>query len=147
VYPVLFLDAVNGWGTAVELTAGPEVGPEVRLSRCGSARLRLLDVKGRPLAGRGLRLLLLTGRSFAAGKPPLEGVVDGHYSYSYDPRHYSTDPVSDGEGWLTLPALIPGAHYVLEYADVKGVLRLTPEFQVEPGEQLQLTDLEIRDRQ
>jgi hypothetical protein len=146
VYPVLFLDAVNGWGAAVDLVAGRGTGPEVKLARCGSARLRLLDAKGRPLAGRWPRLVLLTERSFAADKPSLERAADGHYSVCYDPRHYSTEPVSDGEGWLTLPALIPGARYVLEYTAVEGVLRDTPEFRVGPGEQLQLPDLVIRDR-
>ena len=146
VYPVLFLDAVNGWGAAVDLRASGEAAPEVKLARCGSARLRLRDTKGRPLAGRGLVLVLLTERSFAAGKPPLERAADGHMSVCYDARHYATDPISDREGWLTLPALIPGARYVLQYTAVEGVLRHTPEFQVGPGEQLQLPDLAIRDR-
>jgi hypothetical protein len=147
VYPVLFLDAVNGWGAAVDLEAGRDAGPEVKLARCGSARVRLLDAQGRPLAEQGLTLALLTERSFAAGKPSLERVADAHMSVCYDPRHYATDPVSDGEGWLTLPALIPGARYLLQYADVEGVLRQTPAFRVAPGEQLQLPDLAIRDRE
>src|SRR5262249_45759615 len=102
VYPVLFLDAINGWGAAVDLAAGTEAGPEVKLARCGSAQLRLLDAKGRPLAERGLLLGLLTERSFAADMPPLERATDGHMSVCYDPRHYPLDPVSDGEGWLKL---------------------------------------------
>jgi hypothetical protein len=127
--------------------AGRGAGPEVKLASCGSARLRLLGGKGQPLARCGLRLVLLTERSFAAGKPPLERAADGYLSTCYDPRHYSTDPVSDEEGWLTLPALVPGARYVLEYADVAGMLRLTPEFRVEPGEQVQLHDLAIWNRE
>jgi hypothetical protein len=146
VYPVLFLDAVNGWGAALDLTAGSDTGREVKLARCGSARVRVLDAKGRPLPGRWPRLLLLTERSFASDKPPLERAADGHLSVCYDPRHYPIDPVSDREGWLTLPALIPRARYVLQYADVAGVLRHTPEFRVEPGEQLLLPDLAIRER-
>src|SRR5262249_25712213 len=123
VYPVLFLDAVNGWGAAVDLTAGPDAGPKVKLARCGSARVRLLNAEGRPLAGRGLLPLLSTERSFPADQSPLEREEDAHMSVCYDPRHYprDLDPVSDGEGWLTLPALIPGARYVLQYADVEGV--------------------------
>jgi hypothetical protein len=146
VYPVVFLDAVNDWGATVDLTAGHGAGPEVKLARCGSARVRLVDAKGRPLAGRAPRLALMTERSFPADEPPLERTADGHLSVCYDPQHYSKDPVSDTEGWLTLPALIPGARYVLQYADVKGVLQLTPEFQVEPGEQVLLPELAIRDR-
>jgi hypothetical protein len=91
--------------------------------------------------------VLLTERSFAADKPPLERAADGHWSVCYDPRHYPRDSVSDGDGWLTLPALIPGARYAFEYADMKGLWRFTPEFRVEPGEQLQLPDLAIRDQQ
>jgi RNA polymerase sigma factor (sigma-70 family) len=149
VYPVLFLDAVNGWGAAVDLTVGRGAGPEVKLARCGSARLRLRDGKGRPLAGCGPRLVLATEQSFPEDKPPRQRVAEGHRSSScgYDPLHYATDPVSDKEGWLTLPALIPGARYVLGYVDVEGVVRHTREFRVEPGEQLQLPDLAIRDRE
>src|SRR5262249_25688200 len=145
VYPVLFLDAVNGWGAAVDLRVGRDAGPEVRLARCGSARVRLVDAKGRPLAGRGLRPALLTERSFVADKPPRERAADGHYCGCYDPRHYAMNPVSDREGWLPLPPLIRGARYMLQYADVRDVWRFTPEFRVEPGEQLQLPDLAIRD--
>jgi hypothetical protein len=36
---------------------------------------------------------------------------------------------------------------VLQYSDVEGVSRRTPEFRVEPGEQLQLPELAIRDRE
>src|SRR5262249_14926119 len=147
VYPVLLLDAVHGWGAAVDLTAGSDAGPEARLARCGSARVQLLDAKGWPLAGRRLRVGALTEGGVAAGKPPPKREADGHYSVYYDPRHYPINPVSDREGWMTLPALIPGARYALEYADVRGVQRFSPEFRVAPGEQVQLPDLAIRDRQ
>jgi RNA polymerase sigma factor (sigma-70 family) len=154
VYPVFFLDAVNGWGAAVDLTAGRDGGPEVKLARCGSARLRLVDDKGRPQAGRGLlQLALLIERSFPADKPPRKREVDAQHCCCYDPRHYyddpqhhRTQPASDGDGWLTLPALIPGARYVLDYADVAGMRRFTPEFEVKPGEQLLLPDLAIQDQ-
>jgi hypothetical protein len=146
VYPVFFLDAANGWGATVDLTAGRRTGPEVKLSRCGSVRVRLVNGMGRPLAGRSPLLALLTERSFSADKPPLEREADEQPDFWYDPRHYCSHPVSDREGWLTLPALIPGARYVLNYADGEGVYRKTPEFRVEPGEQLQLPDLAIQDR-
>ena len=131
----------------MDLRAGHGAGSEVKLARCGSARLRLWDSKGRPLVGCGPRLVLVTERSFEADKPPRERVLDGHYNECCDPRHYSTDPVSDSQGWLTLPALIPGVRYVLEYVDGEGVLRQTRVFRVEPGEQLRLPDLTIRDRE
>src|SRR5262249_12665285 len=86
VYPVLFLDAVNGWGAAVDLTAGRGAGPEVKLARCGSARVRLLDAKGRPLAGRGLRLGLVTERSVGGDKTPLQRAEGWHHSASHDRR-------------------------------------------------------------
>src|SRR5262249_8047259 len=147
VYPVLIFDAVNGWGAAVYLRAGRGAGPEVELARCGSARVRLRDGKGRPLAGRGPRLAGGVERGFPVGQPPVGQGAGGHYSECYDPRHYSADPVSDREGWLTLPALIPGVRYLLEWADGDGVLRQTRTFRVEPGEQLQLPDMTIRDRE
>jgi hypothetical protein len=143
-YPVLFFDAVNSWGAAVDLAVGKDTAREVRLVPCGSARVRLLDARGRPVAGWAPELFLLSGRSFSADKPSLKHEADLQYGWSYDPRHYSTDPKSDRDGWLVLPALIPGAHYVLQYPDVEGVFRISPEFQVEPGKELQLPDLAIQ---
>jgi hypothetical protein len=139
------LDAVNGWGAALDLTADGSAGPEVRLAPCGSARVRLVNDRGQLLAGRKLLLLLLTERSFPAASPPLQREADRHADYWYDPLHYAENRTSDAEGWLTLPALIPGARYVLQYTDVEGVFRHTPEFRVEPGEQLQLPELAIQD--
>jgi RNA polymerase sigma factor (sigma-70 family) len=147
VYPVLFFDAVNGWGAAVDLAAGKDAAPEVKLAPCGSARVRLVDAKGGPVAGCAPQLFLLAGRSFSADKAPLKHEADPQFGWSYDPQHYSTDPVSDRDGWLVLPALIPGARYMLQYADVQGVFRLTPEFRVEPGKELQLPDLAVHDKQ
>jgi RNA polymerase sigma factor (sigma-70 family) len=144
VYPVVILDAENGWGATVDLKADGE-GPDVQLAPCGSARVRLVDADGRPLAGIGPQLALLTERSFSANNPPSKRLADGHYGFCYDPQHYSEDhPVSDGDGWLTLRALIPGARYTLIYTDIHGAMQVVPDFRVEPGEQLHLPDLRTR---
>jgi hypothetical protein len=137
-YPVLFLDAVNGWGTAVDLTSGCGAGPEVRLARCGSARVRIVDGMGRPRAGRHVGLWLLTERSFPTGPPPREREADGHFASWYDPVHYAHTPPSDADGWLTLPALIPGARYHLRDLQTN---QHYLAFTVREGEHKQLPDI------
>ena len=63
-----------------------------------------------------------------------------------DPLNYKTGPVSDADGRITLPALIPGATYrIIDYPtrrDPSG-LQLRKEFTVKPGEALDLGDIRI----
>jgi protocatechuate 3,4-dioxygenase beta subunit len=127
-------------------------GPiNVRLEPCGAARARVVDAGGKPVAGRlpdaDIRMVDIPGPpysrvqdkagSFFAGERPL---------YTVDPTHYQRDLVSDPEGRLTFPALIPGATYrVIDYStwrDPAGP-QVRKEFTIQPGETLDLGDIRI----
>ncbi len=64
-----------------------------------------------------------------------------------DRIHYWKGPVTDAQGRITLPALIPGASYrISDYSTVndrdKGV-QVRKDFTVKPGETLDLGDILI----
>jgi hypothetical protein len=94
-----FLDAENRWGAKVRL-AVKEKGAEVtvRLQPCGSARLRVVDPKGKPRP---------------RGRASLDLVLDGDFPVPLSHRALAPQgvPLADKDGWVTVPALIPGARY------------------------------------
>ena len=71
--------------------------------------------------------------------------ADQDFVARFDPIHYPKGLVSDAQGQLTLPALIPGATYRIydgTTGDEAGP-RLRKEFTVKPGETLDLGDILI----
>ncbi len=153
--PVYFLDAEHQWGAAVEFS-GKQAAEEltVRLEPCGQAKARFVGPDGKPVAklelGPYARLVITPGPSnsgyFDRG---LEPAADETYMGSVDPKHYVRphDPVTDADGRITLPDLIPGAHYrIVDWSTVnvqnKGV-QLRKDFTVKPGETVDLGDILI----
>ena len=65
--------------------------------------------------------------------------------YGIDPVNYAHGPVSDADGRVTFPALIPGAPYRRNQLYVKEAGPVT-EFTVKPGEALDLGDIVIQKR-
>ncbi len=140
--PVFFLDPKRELGATAHLSGQSAAGGPVtiRLEPCGTARARLVDSMGKPIAGyRGSRLIWIVvtpGSSYtrsqqndgrlAADTAPLTGL---------DPIHYGTSPVSDDQGRIALPGLIPGATF--------RVPRLRKDFTVKPGETPDLGDILI----
>ncbi len=97
-----------------------------------------------------VRLLMTTGPSGPVyvdrGSEP---AADEAYLPNIDPKHYQRPhgPVTDAEGRITLPNLIPGAPYrIVDYSTVndqdKG-LQLRKDFIVKPGETIDLGDILI----
>ncbi len=73
--------------------------------------------------------------------------ADAAYMPNVDRIHYWKRPVTDAEGRITLPDLIPGALYrISDYSTVndrdKGV-QVRKDFTVQPGETLDLGDILI----
>ena len=71
--------------------------------------------------------------------------ADQDFVARFDPIHYRKGLVSDDQGQLSLPALIPGAVYRI-YDNTKGddsEPQLRKEFTVKPGELLDLGDILI----
>ncbi len=153
IIPVYFLDSKNRLGATVDFSvAAAAAGPvSVRLASCGIALARLVNSKGEPLAAyRDPYLISLTvtpgpdGFSKeAADEDQLS--ADGDYLSRLDPDHYH-DLVSDGQGRLTFPALIPGATYRISdmtTVDDAGGRKTRKLFVASAGETIDLGDVVI----
>jgi hypothetical protein len=150
VYPVLLLDAARGLAAVAELRAATQSGTPpagegttVRLARCGTAAVRLVDREGRPLAGRrpGVWFWLADDRPAerdVAGNGPWSNPLDASW---VDPRHYLSGPVSDADGMIALPALVPGLQYHATFADLGPRAVYTAPFRVAPGQAVRLPDV------
>ncbi len=121
--PVYFLDTDHRWGAAIELS-GKQAGQEltIRLQPCGQARARFIGPDSKPVAKLNVwiyfQILMTPGTSTIGFADRGESLAaDGAFLPNVDPKHYSGDrqvgeprgPVTDSEGRVTLPALIPGA--------------------------------------
>jgi RNA polymerase sigma factor (sigma-70 family) len=126
-FPVYFVDFKNQWGATVKLS-GEQAGKPitVRLERCGSAKVRLVDQEGKPVAKRGISVLLW-----------LEPAITFRETYYGIDGSHRLELVSDEQGRLTLPALIPGAKYMV----ASWIAR--QEFTVKAGETLELPDIKV----
>jgi hypothetical protein len=149
--PVLFLDAKNQLGAAIELS-GKQAGADVTVTMkpCGSAHVRLVDAEGKPLrAGRSpahLEVVLSPGASWGDILPgnqmtsPLQS--DAIHAGNLDTDRYR-ELKTDANGRMTFPTLIPGATYRIIVFNQKEKTEI--EFSVGPGETKDLGDLKIRD--
>lgn len=153
---VSFLDSRHEWGATVELTA-KQAGEDilVRLLPCGQAKVRFVGPGGKPVANVSPSLEILgtpgphewdrrkeSQSTLAADAAPLANV---------DRNHYSKRIVSDAEGRVTLPALIPGASYrISDFSTVndpaKGV-QARKDFTIKPGEVVDLGEILIENPQ
>jgi RNA polymerase sigma factor (sigma-70 family) len=149
--PVYFLDADHEWGATFEATgklAGELV--TVRLLPCGQAKARLVDPNGKPVAGAfpWLEIVVTPGplESSRDPKDRTELSADAAVLPIVDPKHYRfrQRPLTDGDGRVTMPNLIPGAPYRLLDRSVpqKGE-QIRKEFTLKPGETLDLGDVLI----
>jgi hypothetical protein len=150
---VFFFDPKNQLGaTTVFSTTTAKDGPiTVRLEPCGLAMARLVDSKGQPLAGHRdpflISMIVTPGldaysRAAADQDRPWS---DGDYLSRIDPERYA-DLVSDSQGRITFPALIPGASYrVVDMTtrDNPQGRQVRKEFVAAAGEAVELGDILI----
>jgi hypothetical protein len=149
--PVFFLEPKRKLGAMINLSgksgsAGPTT---VRLAPCGAAGARLVDSAGKPLAGYRdpslITMVVTPGPSWysrdKADQDRLAG--DKDYFYRIDPTNYTDGPVSDAQGRVVFPALIPGATYQILDLSNEGVWPVRKEFTVKPGETVELGDVRI----
>jgi hypothetical protein len=133
-YRVIFFDAKNQQGAVVEIP-GKKSGGEpltVRLAPCGTAKARLIGPGGEPLRNRWVKLELIVTPG-GNEVDPKQMHADAANVSNLDWLHYGLGPRSDGQGLLTLPALIPGAAYRFT-ASAK-------EFTIEPGKTVDWGDI------
>ena len=142
-YPVHFLDAKNRLGATVIVTS-TDTQPAVVLIPCGEAVARFVDQKGRPIAGFSapFEIVVTPGpqRFGAAAMKSDELAADAGYVANIDRTNYRNGAVSDKEGRVTFPALIPGAQY-REYDFQQGRAIVLKDFVAESGQTLDLGEL------
>jgi Sigma-70, region 4 len=145
---VYFLDAKNQLGTVANLS-GKDAGKPVivRLERCGSATVRLVDEQSKPISDfdTWVEILLTPGIHHAdeflqktGGKP--EVLADT----AHDPAH--TRGPTDSEGRITFSCLIPGATYWVSGQNPPRwwSTNLRKEIKVRPGESLDLGEIRVK---
>ncbi|MHB1557651.1 MAG: sigma-70 family RNA polymerase sigma factor [Isosphaeraceae bacterium] len=151
--PVYFLDGKNQTGAvAMFSAAAAKDGPiTVRLQPCGMAMARLVDNQGKPLAGYHnpwmLSMLLTPDVEMSEIVSPGDDRLrpDGDYLSRLDREHHG-ELISDGQGRITFPALIPGARFRLQdptSADDPGKRRVRKWFIAAPGQAIELGDIVI----
>jgi RNA polymerase sigma factor (sigma-70 family) len=140
---VFFVDAKNRLGATVKLS-GKDAGKPitVKLQPCGQATAHFVDGKGKPLANLWLRveLLVTPGVPFQdAFKDP--GPTADTCPMSYLDGHGHGRLLSDAQGRVTIPTLIPGATFWL--SDFGFQLKPRP-IKAEAGKTVELGDIVIK---
>ncbi len=151
--PVFFFEPKSKLGAtaffSVKAAAGSPIA--VRLEPCGTAIGRLVDPMGKPLVGRRdpylISMVVTPGpdRFNRAAAEQGQLSADADYLSRIDPADYA-DLVSDGQGRITFPALIPGATYrVVDRTpqDLGGDPKIRKEFTARSGETIDLGDILI----
>jgi hypothetical protein len=144
---IAFFDVEHAWGTVVEIS-GKQPGEDltIHLQSCGQARARFVGPDGNPLANyrAHFEFVATPGRpEFSRNEQhQVELAADADVMGNVDRKHYWLGPRTDGEGRVTLPALIPGALYRISDSSnrIKGV-QIRRDFSVSPGETVDLGDL------
>ena len=142
-YPVYFLDPQRRLGARQTLRADSKEITVV-LKPCGEASVRFVDAQGQPQAGVDpfLFFVMTPGVSqfdHAAGNQG-KMAAECDFIANIDPANYRPPAKSDAQGRIRFPVLIPGATYQL---DVLRNGRVTKDFSVTPGQQLDLGTIEI----
>ena len=148
-YPVFFLDPKNKEGTIAQLSGNQaKTGPvTVRLLPCGSAVVRFVDARGKPVVGLrnfSLHIQVLPGASWWDETADAKGLVIEckELVANWDRVNYWNGPATDAQGLVTLPALIPGAKYSIPASDRSSQIITPPEyFEVEAGKTVKLPDI------
>ena len=147
--PVLFVDAKNQRGAAIELS-GKQAGEDVTVTMkpCGSARVRIVNDQGQPVrAGRSpahLEVVLSPGASFGdvfLGDQKTSPLMADEIHFSNLDRDRYREINTDATGRMTFPTLIPGAIYRIIVYNQKQKTEIG--FTVAPGEAKDLGDLKI----
>jgi RNA polymerase sigma factor (sigma-70 family) len=141
--PVFVLDPKKKWGAAVELS-GKQAGKRVtvKLRPCAKATLRLVDSRGKPVRNMRVHVQLVLTPGTATVDPVTKpGVAaDTCYFGNLDREGHGHDKLrTDARGRLTLPALIPGATFMLIGTRPDGgIFNLDKKFTAEVGKTLDL---------
>jgi len=152
--PIYFLEPKRKLGVVVNLSVESAAGVPVtvRLEPCGAAKARVVDPDGKPVVGRlprGIVEMVVTPGAVSSTANNQTGLVTADLAVLnlIDTVNYESELVSDAQGRLALPVLIPGATY--RFVDYTMAVRgktgpqLRKDFTVKPGEILDLGDIVI----
>jgi hypothetical protein len=142
--PVYILDYDHEWGATVELS-GKQAGEEltIRLQPTGKAKARFVGADGKPVAKLlpHIKIVATPGGPDLSRKERNKALMSADTALltGLDPKHYwrPNRLITDAEGRVTLPDLIPGALYRVEGRDMQD----RRDFTVKPGETLDLGDI------
>jgi hypothetical protein len=135
---VYALDPQRRLGAVATVRPG-EPTPAVRLMKCGSARVRVLGPDGCPCEGAIVSLQLLADRDRVGAASV---TCDAQPVDWFDPVNYPRRPATDVNGFVRLPALIPGARYCVSVT-AHGVRETGDAFVARSGEESDLPDLHL----
>ena len=149
---VSFLDADHQWGATVELSGKQSAKDvEVQLLPCGQAKARFVTPDGKPIPKISPQLEILGSSGPSSRTRTAEAqaqlAADAAAVVNLDRKHYWNGMLTDADGRIALPSLIPGATYrINDWSTVndenKGV-QVRKDFSVKPGETLDLGDILI----
>jgi RNA polymerase sigma factor (sigma-70 family) len=146
---IFFCDTEDQLGAVVKISAKEAKGKPVtvQLQRCGTAKARFLDPKGKPLVNFHARIEVVitpgvpfVDVSFNNPKPMAETT----YMSTFDPKRYGIVH-SNAKGRITFPTLIPGATYwMMGTGGNRGLFNLNKEFKAKAGKILDLGDVVVK---
>jgi RNA polymerase sigma factor (sigma-70 family) len=146
---VSILDADHEWGTTVELS-GRQATDEmtIKLEPCGRASARFVGADGKPVAkiSPHLEILGTPGPSKFTKDPKERAMLaaDAAIVGNLDRKHYWTRPLTDADGRVVLPNLIPGALYrIADYSNPAKGVSVRKDFTVKSGEIVDLGEILI----
>ena len=152
--PVFFFDPKAKLGAVAHLSGKMASGGPItiRLEPCGTAIARLVDSEKRPVARFGDEFLILMtitpGPDLPSSNAGVAKKLSGQAGRlsQIDPINYARDSMSDLDGRIVFPALIPGATYrvfsrpaVRQPSDPSA----HKDFTVKPGETVNLGEILI----
>jgi hypothetical protein len=121
----------------------------VRLEKCGAAKARFVDEKGKPLADLqvAVEVPISSGASFFDRDSLVKAEVtaDAAWLGNLNPKYHNRLR-TDAEGRLVLPGLIPGARHrlIVTHPNGPGMFRLPVEITAESGKTLDLKDITVK---
>ncbi len=148
--PLYFLSPELGLGGVLHVKSGQGgKEPTVRLQKCGGAKVRLVDEKGKPLADVRVvvSLPISPGCSFfdsnGFGRPDV--TADEASPENFDRKNFGSLR-TDADGRLELRGLIPGArHWIITTRPGSiGMVRVPVDVNAESGKTLDLKDITVK---
>jgi RNA polymerase sigma factor (sigma-70 family) len=142
--PVYFLDLDHEWGAAVELS-GKQAAQEVtiRLQPNGQAKARFVKPDSKPIAKMLPQIEIVVTPGPIVRRGALS--ADSARLLQVDSKHYwrPNRLVTDENGRITFPDLIPGALYrISDFSPSQG-WQVRRDFTVKPGETIDLGEILI----